>query len=403
MREGAVRRATRLGRGWLAAALLATPLLVVPPSGAEGTESYVALGDSFVSGPGILPQQEGGCSRSTRNFPSLVAAGLGATAFTDASCSGAKLSDLWVAQGTNAPQLDQIGPDTTLVTFGTLGGNDLGMVDFAVSCFMGTCSGEPGDARHQAVEDLGDVIRAGIAEVKTRAPQADIVVVGYSHYIPATSCPAVGSIDAAEATYFQGLIDHLSAVLQAAAIEAGAAFANMNTIPGVAEHTVCAPPEQQWVRAIETYNDGYPLHPSSCGMNAYAQQVMRALQAHRGQPVDAFVDPCPAPLNEPVDPIGPDRDLDAVVHAEQTTRLRARCTTGRVVLRVRGGEGLVRRAAFRIGDHRIKIDREAPFTVRRPARRLASHRGKLRARVTVAAGDVRRIHVLQVRRPRCLR
>lgn len=398
MREGAVRRATRLGRGWLAAALLAAPLLVVPPSGAEGTESYIALGDSFVSGPGILPQRPGGCSRSTKNFPSLVAAGLGATAFTDASCSGAKLEHLWAAQGTNPPQLDQIGPDTTLVTFGTLGGNDLGMVDLAISCFMGTCSGEPGDARHQAVEDLGDVIRAGIAEVKTRAPQADIVVVGYSHYIPATSCPAVGSIDATEATYFQGLIDHLSAVLQAAATEAGAAFANMNTIPGVAEHTVCAPPEQQWVRAIATYDDGAPLHPSTCGMNAYAQQVRRALQAHRGQPVDTFVDPCPAPLNAPVD-----SDLDAVLQAEQTTRLTARCTTGRVVLRVRGGEGLARRVAFRIGEHRIKIDRDAPFTARRPARRLASHRGKLRARVTVASGDVRRIHVLQVRRPRCLR
>lgn len=59
---------------------------------------YVALGDSYTSGPKIPPQTAtpAGCDRSGRNYPALVAKELGLKAadFRDVSCSGATISDL---------------------------------------------------------------------------------------------------------------------------------------------------------------------------------------------------------------------------------------------------------------------------------------------------------------------
>src|SRR5437588_7109241 len=71
-------------RGW-AAALVAACLLVVlvvlvrpAAAGPVGPHHYVALGDSYTSGPGI-PQQtpeSGACRRSDHNYPHLVAVAL---------------------------------------------------------------------------------------------------------------------------------------------------------------------------------------------------------------------------------------------------------------------------------------------------------------------------------------
>ncbi|NEE44856.1 SGNH/GDSL hydrolase family protein, partial [Streptomyces sp. SID8455] len=50
---------------------------------------YVALGDSFSSGPGIPEQTDAACGRSSRNYPALVAAALPVASFADATCAGA--------------------------------------------------------------------------------------------------------------------------------------------------------------------------------------------------------------------------------------------------------------------------------------------------------------------------
>lgn len=400
----------KMRMGALAATLLAIPLLTVPMASSTAAESppdqYVAFGDSFVSGPGILPQSPDGCGRSEKNFPSLVAERLGAD-LTDASCSGATLDNLWDPQGGNPRQLDALSEDTTLVTFGTLGGNDMGLVGLAYDCFLKDCGGEEGDAPLQDFESLREEIRDGLADTKTRAPNADIVVVGYSHYVPPTSCAAIGGISPSEAVYFQGLIDRLSAVLEEEADAAGVGFADMNAIPGVEEHTVCAEPEQQYIRAINTYNDGAPLHPSTCGMAAYAQQVTRAVQELRGEPVDEFVDPCPPTTNEPVDP-DPDDDaetLEALAAAASTLKLRRTCRNDghRVVMRVAGGRKLARKVVFKVGGHRVKVDGARPFVARRPAAKLSRHRGRVKARVVLRKDGVRQVHRLVKPRPRCMR
>src|ERR1700690_1138095 len=105
------------------ACLLALTLF---PQAAEagGGPSYVALGDSYTAGP-LIPAQTGSplaCLRSTNDYPALTAAAVGASSFTNISCSGATPGDMTGSQsvtgGTNPPQFSALSSSTKLVTMG---------------------------------------------------------------------------------------------------------------------------------------------------------------------------------------------------------------------------------------------------------------------------------------------
>src|SRR5216683_440895 len=139
-----LRRAPRRRRGVPAlAAAAASGLLLalfLPGAAVASTRvSYVALGDSYTSGP-LIPDQAGhpvGCLRSTRGYPALVAAAIGAPEFTNASCIGATTANMTTAEsvtlGTNQPQLNALSASTTLVTIG-IGGNDINFASIVIDC-----------------------------------------------------------------------------------------------------------------------------------------------------------------------------------------------------------------------------------------------------------------------------
>ena len=118
-----------------ALSLLSLPLLAasaLPAAAAPATRSfrnYVALGDSYTSGPFIPAQRWDpiGCGRSTNNYPALLADKLHVRSYTDVSCGGADTSNLTQPQdvilGRNPAQLAALGVSTDLVTIG-IGGND---------------------------------------------------------------------------------------------------------------------------------------------------------------------------------------------------------------------------------------------------------------------------------------
>src|SRR4051812_33589224 len=106
----------------------------------SGCDLYVALGDSYTSGPAILPQDPAipGCLRSQVNYPHLVARDLHQLSLVDVSCSGAQTKDMTSSQDVNpdpdpARQFDALGANAKVVTLG-IGGNDLGFVDTAEPC-----------------------------------------------------------------------------------------------------------------------------------------------------------------------------------------------------------------------------------------------------------------------------
>ncbi|WP_158647821.1 SGNH/GDSL hydrolase family protein [Nocardioides houyundeii] len=403
-----------------------------------GGERYVALGDSFASGPGIAPQRPEGCTRSERNFSTLFAQALDVDAFTDASCGGATTKELFAAQGAgsaaNPRQLDALSADTTLVTFGTIGGNDIGLVQLAASCFTTNCVPTSGDPYAAKFDALKTQLTKGVAEAMTKAPDAQILVVGYGTYLPPAGCVDVfgGALTLEEFGYVQSQIDRMSDTLEAVAVEQGVDFVDMRDIPGSVDHTACAAPERQWIRALNTYNDGVTLHPSACGMSAMAQHLTRTLEDLRGFPQTPFDDSCvsaggpastPAPSPTATPTVSPTASPTATPTATPTTaaqptretrlaalraeartvRVRASCVGGtKVRLGMRGDTDHVTRVRFVVGGQRVAVAPEAPFRVTAQAGTVR-HSGLVKAKVTLRDGDLRIGRHKTVERPRCLR
>lgn len=175
---------------------------------------YVALGDSYTSGPKIPPQTGNpvGCDRSGRNYPALVAKELGIKAadFRDVSCSGATINNLTTPQstgnGTNPAQLSALTATTRLVTLG-IGGNDIGFSSVITKCVTTgslfkladritditdkapckekyTSGGT--DAVAQKIRATGDRLTRALTEIERRAPEAQVYVVGYPAIVPVT-------------------------------------------------------------------------------------------------------------------------------------------------------------------------------------------------------------------------
>lgn len=389
---------------------------------------YVALGDSFAAGPGILPVRPGSpaaCRRSQRNFASLFAERTGLVV-TDASCSGATTAHLTTAQGQNPPQFDALSAQTDLVSFGTIGGNDIGLVDVAIGCVLSDCDTSPTRLDPKFAQ-LAAELPADLAEAKSRAPNARILVIGYGTYLPPSGCNgAILGVSDAEAAYVQSQIDRLSDLLASAAQAAGATFIDMRQIPHVLEHTACAQPQQQWIRAINTYDDGAQLHPSYCGMDAMAQHVVRTLQGLAGEELTPFDNSCvsagppPPTTTPPTTPTTPvtsppapvpatptpeqvrAQRLAALREAAATVALRTSCRGRAVTMRATGGAGHVVRARFKVGTKVVGKDGEAPFAVRRPVRRLPRH-GALVVKTWLREGDLGVTRSVRVPRPSCMR
>ncbi|QBX55466.1 SGNH/GDSL hydrolase family protein [Nocardioides seonyuensis] len=393
-------------------------------NGPEG-ERYVALGDSFVAGPGILnPRPEPSpkaCARSDHNFPTLVATELDVQSFIDASCSGARTTHFSNAQGANPPQLDAVTADTTLVTFGMMGGNDVGLIDLALSCVGAVCA-DPDGSVAARVEATRASLTAGIEAVKTRAPDAVVLAVGYGTYLPPGGCPATLPIlDPAEADFLQGVIDSLSDVIEEVATAQGVPFVDMREIPGAADHTACAAPGDQWIRGLNTYGDGATLHPSTAGMAAMAGQVLSVLEpiwdASPIHPIAPGVLPLPSPEPSPTTAPSPAPPAAPAPVSQETLLAQAEAALDKVVTRstcytakgarvvrfkARRGAGMIDRVVFRVGPKKVGTDRAAPFVVERRAARMAKLDGRVKARVTVRNGEVTASRMFKVRRAGCL-
>jgi hypothetical protein len=148
-----------------------------------GGERYVSMGDSVAAGPILLPQRPGGapCYRSQRNFASMTATALGVRQFTDATCSSATIDNITIPQGTEPPQIDAVGPNTTMVTVGPIGANDAGIVSTVTNCINPItpgCKERDGQTVHNKIEATRPQLAAALAAIKKKAPRAAIVVVG---------------------------------------------------------------------------------------------------------------------------------------------------------------------------------------------------------------------------------
>ena len=187
-------------------ALLATSGIATRTAGASSPSPfYVALGDSYTSGPGLpaqlgpqtTPPAPAACQRSLDNYPTIVAKSLGVVV-DDVSCLGASTKDLDASQGSGIPaQLSALGPSTSLVSLG-IGGNDLGFSSVVANCAAITPWGATKvgwscrshytvngvDELVSLVHQMGDRVATLLTDVRSRAPLARVFVIGYPDIVP---------------------------------------------------------------------------------------------------------------------------------------------------------------------------------------------------------------------------
>ncbi len=279
----------------LVAALLTAGSAAARPGGEQGVKRYVALGDSYTSGP-LIPLQRpdpAGCLRSTNNYPALLARALRVKSYTDVSCAGADTTDMTRPQeiplGHNRPQFDALRPNTDLVTLG-IGGNDHGVFGSVV----GTCpelresdpEGAPCrayftvdgvDTLRAAIADTGENVAAVLAGIHERSPRARVLVVGYPRIAPPTgTCPDVLPFADGDYAWLNEIEAALNAALAKAAADDGRSEF-VDTYPASLGHDACAG-AAAWIQGKDTD----PLaaatyHPRRSGMAGVATVLHRYL------------------------------------------------------------------------------------------------------------------------------
>lgn len=267
--------------GVLTATLLSANVALAQPAPLQPGAAYVALGSSFAAGPGI-PLQQPTCGRSDHNYPHLVAAAL-SLALTDVSCGGATTDNILdTPQGSAAPQLTALTADTRLVTV-TIGGNDI-----RYSASTGRCSGakpEEGCAAQldqaaiaQAVVQLPAKLGNVLDAIRSKAPQAIIVVVPYPRVIPQRGqrCAALGLTDD-DADYLATLGEQLETALVNAASSHGALLAD--SYAASASHGPCSDAAVRWINGASVASSGATFHPTALAHEEMAKRVLAVVAA----------------------------------------------------------------------------------------------------------------------------
>ncbi|RRO13838.1 SGNH/GDSL hydrolase family protein [Saccharopolyspora rhizosphaerae] len=243
------------------------------------------MGDSAAAGP-LVPHPDPNllCFRSTKNYPQVAAARWGAE-LVDVTCSGAETEDFAGRQHVVLPpQYDALSETTDLVTV-TIGGNDVDLVQAAVSCLNAlpepvgsSCADRftaAGDELSERIDAFLPDFDAALDEIAHRAPDARVVVVGYGTYLPPGGCHPKQPMWARDADHVQSKVDELSARLGERARAHGAEFVDLG--PVSEGHDVCRPPEQKYFEGLVPTSWAAPLHPNARGMEAFGHAVADAV------------------------------------------------------------------------------------------------------------------------------
>jgi hypothetical protein len=289
-RSGARRPLRAAG---LSAALLALTamLALAAPSLATAT-SYVSLGDSYTSGPLILPPASGApleCLQSARDYPHLSASALGLS-LHDVSCSGATTENLTTTAqyADQPPQEGALSASTGVVSVG-IGGNDNGLFgETLVTCgsedlvtfgLLNLCKATYGNKLAEEIEADGPVVGGALREIRERSPAAKVFVVGYPDILPQKGkCFPQVPLSEGDVAYLNGVEQDLNAMLGREAAANGDTYVDTYT-PSIG-HDACKSLPTRWVEPVLPESDAFSVHPNEYGMEHDATDVEAAM---RGQ------------------------------------------------------------------------------------------------------------------------
>lgn len=274
--------------------LVAAALLATAGCSSDGTpptssrfDSYVALGDSYVAGPGIDPidRASGGCQRSKANWPALLAKSLHVGTFHDVSCGGATTEDIVKARSVATAlqphaQIDAVTTETDLVTLG-IGGNDENLFGAVIYCAFDATARSPlctqlaDDNLEGILERTTTRITAALERIRAKAPAARIILVGYLRVLPEPGGCDVPGLSSAQASPAVADQDAIDMALADAAKRADVEYISMSKAS--VGHESCTG-SKAWVNGLAPKTgDGAFLHPTAAGMRAVAKIVSKHL------------------------------------------------------------------------------------------------------------------------------
>lgn len=213
-------------------------------AGHAAVEEYVALGDSYASGLGAGSYLADGtsCSRSATAYANLIAAARG-YALNFRACSGATVSDV------RDTQLSALTATTARVTI-SVGGNDADFAGVMTKClmpaWMSNCMGAIDTAEGIIRNRLPAALDGLYAEIRSRAPNASVVVVGYPRLFNGRDCHALTWFSTTELSRLNAAADLANQVTARAASARG--FGYVDAVPSFLGHAVCDNPA--WVNNL---------------------------------------------------------------------------------------------------------------------------------------------------------
>jgi len=254
-------------------------------------DQYVALGDSYTAAPNTGPKvANNGCFNTEVNYPHRIADATGMD-LVDNSCNGATTNALTIPQQIgfnreNVAQLDGVDEDTDLVTI-RLGANNDSLFSRVIFCsrlFGPDAVGTPcadadakkGDRSLQpALAGVQADLVTAVAEIRDRAPEALIVVIGYPRLVPDEGTCALLALPAGDYDYVRDLIEGLNVALQTAAESVDAPYIDMYAASE--GHDICA--EEPWIAGAPIAPAGATAwHPYAAEGQAVAELVLAELE-----------------------------------------------------------------------------------------------------------------------------
>jgi lysophospholipase L1-like esterase len=266
-----VSRSPRVVLSVLAGLLAVLGAVGLPSPAHAAGPAYVALGDSYSSGVGTRTYIDDGtsCERSVYAYPYLVAQQKG-YALSFQACSGATTSTV------TSSQLGALASTTKYVTI-SVGGNDAGFSSVITECaepaWMSDCNGRVATAQSFIRNTLPGRLNTLYSSIRSKAPNAVVVVVGYPHLFMGEDCNAATWFSPSDESLLNQTADLLDSTLSSAA--SGHGFRFVNPVSRFTGHAICDSTE--WLNGLSNpVSESY--HPNRLGHSqGYAPLVSAVL------------------------------------------------------------------------------------------------------------------------------
>lgn len=241
--------------------VVAAIALAVPAS----ADNYVALGDSYAAGTGSGGTTlNSACMKTTNAYPYQIAQSRPNTSLTFVACGGATTTDVM------NNQISSVTSSTNVVTV-EIGGNDIGFAGLILNCTMLNCSSQLSSTAASIPSTLPPKLQTVYGAIKSRAPQAKVIVVGYPDPAGTKTCSKALGISSTEANGIHNVSAVLSNTIQSAAASYG--FSYVNAIPAFTGHDVCS--SSPWINGMTFSTSAY--HPNKNGQILGYKPIVQAL------------------------------------------------------------------------------------------------------------------------------